>query len=225
MLAVSRPWRRRAVHCCRTFAVPRPLGLSEQRWSCSSCCEILTHRRYDATSEHFCWLCCSRWATHAGVEHPLRTAVPLFPLSAEPAAMFARRSNNFHRLSIVTFLENFHASDHCRPSHSTQLPVAAAFERPCMFPRQPEKPPCLFPSPQLIVRFVLDLKLNFHQVPREPWLLFRPCVGIPLIPEMSANRLTALHLIPQQSATSLNLNNMQRARPRLSLDRWRLRYR
>jgi hypothetical protein len=58
----------------------------------------------------------ARWATHAGIEHPLRSAVPLFPVCIEPAAMFVPRSNKFHRLNIVTFLEIFHAPDHCQPS-------------------------------------------------------------------------------------------------------------
>ena len=48
LLAVNRPWRHRAVHRCRFFRRSTAVGPVRAVLESSSCCEILTHRQYDA---------------------------------------------------------------------------------------------------------------------------------------------------------------------------------
>jgi hypothetical protein len=80
-----------------------------------------------------------------GVEHPLRSAVPLFPFPAEPAATVVPCSNKFHRLNIVTLLGNFHfgrlSAEPLSSKSGGCYGFGCGFERPCVSPRQPEKSP------------------------------------------------------------------------------------
>ena len=183
MLAVSRPWSHRAVHCNRFIRRPTAVG------PVSAAVEELEHAKsliiagMMQSLGHSDGSARARWATHAGIEHPLRSAVPLFPLSAEPAATFVPRSNKFHRLKIVTLLENFHASDHCQPNQSTQFPPAMCLRLlsdPACFRSSRRNRRVDASSPQqtsgsnfvdLTAAYhdaVLDWGLSSHQVPCEP---------------------------------------------------------